>query len=70
VVDTHDDPNIPASTFRSWVIGTLFVVVGKFTNQLFNGPYRNIGIASNVAQLLCVLPALIYHDQRLTVYHG
>jgi hypothetical protein len=49
---------MPASTFRSWVIGTLFVVAGKFVNQFFNGPYRSIGIGSNVAQLLCVLSAL------------
>jgi hypothetical protein len=53
---------MPASTFRSWVIGTLFAVTGKFINQFSGGPYRDIGIGSNVAQLLCVLLALINHD--------
>ena len=70
MVDTHDVPNMPASTFRSWVIGILFVVTGTFINQLFYGQYREIGIGYNVAQLLCVLPALIHHDQRLMIYHG
>ena len=70
MVDTHDDPNMSASTFRSWVIGTLFVVASKFSYLSFSSPYRGIGIGSNVPQLLCVLPALILHEQRLTIYHG
>jgi hypothetical protein len=57
VVDTHDDPNMPASTFRSWVIGTLFVVASQSTYLSFNNPYLGIGIGSNVPQLLCVLSA-------------
>ena len=69
-VDTHDDPNMPASTFRSWVIGTLFIVTNQFIYQPSGGPYRGIGIGSNIAQLVCVLPALIHHDQRLMVYDG
>jgi len=28
VVDNHDDPTIPASTFRAWLIGTIFVAAG------------------------------------------
>jgi hypothetical protein len=43
---------MPASTFRSWVIGTLFIVASQFTYLTFNGPYRGIGIGSNIAQLL------------------
>jgi hypothetical protein len=70
VVDNHDDPNIPASTFRSWVIGTLFVAAGAFINQFFSIQYPSISVGSNVAQLLCVPPALIPHKQRLTVYRG
>jgi hypothetical protein len=70
VVDTHDDPNMPASTFRSWVIGTLIVVASQLTNQFFTSSHRNIGIGSNVAQFLCVLPALIHHEQQPTIYHG
>ena len=32
VVDNHDDPLMPASTFRAWFIGTIFVVVGYVDN--------------------------------------
>ena len=28
VVDNHDDIAMPASTFRAWFIGTIFVVAG------------------------------------------
>ena len=70
VVDNHDDPNLSASTFRSWVIGTVFVAAGGFINQFFSIRYPGIGVGSNVAQLLCVPPALSPHEQRLTVYHG
>ena len=70
VVDNHDDPNLSASTFRSWVIGILFAAAGGFINQFFSIRYPNIGVGSEVAQLLCVLPALIPHEQRLTVDHG
>lgn len=28
VVANHDDPSVPASTFRTWVIGTIFVAAG------------------------------------------
>jgi hypothetical protein len=58
VVDNHDDPNLSASTFRSWVIGTIFVAGGGFINQFFSIRYPGIGVSSKVAQLLCVLPAL------------
>jgi hypothetical protein len=69
VVDNHDDPNMPASTFRSWVIGTLFVAVAGFINQFFIIRYPNVGVEATVAQLLCALPSLIPHEQRLTVEH-
>jgi hypothetical protein len=52
VVENHDDPNMPASTFRSWVIGTLFVAAAGFINQFFSIRFTNISIGSNVAQLL------------------
>jgi len=48
-----------ASTFRSWVIGTLFVVMGGFINQFFSIRYPGISVGANVAQLLCVSSALI-----------
>jgi hypothetical protein len=70
VVDNHDDPDLPANTFRSWVIGTIFVAAGGFINQFFSIRNPDIGVGSNVAQLLCVPPTLIPHKQRLTVYRG
>ena len=54
VVDNHDDPDMAASTFRSWVIGTIFVAAGGFINQFFSIRYPGIGVGANVAQLLCV----------------
>jgi hypothetical protein len=62
VVDNHDDPNLVASTFRSWIIGTLFVTVGSFINQFFVIRYPGITIDSGLAQLLCVLPALVPYE--------
>ena len=43
-----------AGTFRSWVIGTLFVLVGGFINQFFSIRYPGITVGANVAQLLSV----------------
>jgi hypothetical protein len=70
VVDNHDDPNIPASTFRSWIIGTVLVAAGGFINQFLSIRYPGTRVGSNVAQLLCVPPALIPHKQWLMVYRG
>ena len=70
VVDNHDDRNMPVSTFRSWFIGTLYIAAAAAINQFFGIRYPSIGITSDVAQLLWVLPALIPHKQQLTVYHG
>jgi hypothetical protein len=70
VADNHDDPNMPASTFRSWVIGTLFIVAGRIFNWSFSIGGSSTSVGSSVAQLLCVLPALIHRKQQLTVYRG
>jgi hypothetical protein len=70
VVENRDDPNLPASTFRSWVVGTLFVAAASFINQFFGERYPDIYVGSIVAQLLCVLPTLIPHEQKLMVDHG
>ena len=70
VVDNHDDSKMPASTFRSWVIGTLLVGADSFINQFFSIRYSGASFDPNVAQLLCVLPTLITHEQRLTGYRG
>ncbi|KAK0448152.1 OPT-domain-containing protein [Armillaria borealis] len=52
VVDNHDDPNLPALTFRAVVIGLIYVVIGAFLNQFFSIRQPGITITSNVAQLL------------------
>lgn len=52
VVDNHDDPDIPASTFRSWVIGIIFVAAGGFINQFFSIRQPGILVTANVAQVL------------------
>jgi len=52
VVDNHDDPTIPASTVRAWVIGLVFVAAGAFINQFFSIRYPSITVGSNVAQVL------------------
>ena len=33
VVDNRDDPAMPASTFRAWFIGTIFVAAGYVNNH-------------------------------------
>ena len=70
VVGNHDNPDMPASTLRSWDIGTLFVAATAFIDQFFSIRCPSIFVGSGVAQLLCVLPALNYHKQWLTVYCG
>ena len=35
VVDNHDDPTMPASTFRAWFIGTILVAAGYVNNHFF-----------------------------------
>ncbi|KDQ62166.1 hypothetical protein JAAARDRAFT_65967 [Jaapia argillacea MUCL 33604] len=52
VVDNHDDPSMPASTFRAWTIGLIYVCLGAFINQFFSIRQPGIGVGSNVAQLL------------------
>jgi len=52
VVDNHDDPSTPASTFRAWFIGIIFVAAGGFINQFFDIRYPGISVGPNVAQLL------------------
>ena len=69
VVNNHDDPNMAASTFRSWVIGTLFVAAGGFINQFFIIRYPGVSVGFDAAQLLYVPPSNP-HKQRLTVDRG
>lgn len=52
VVDNADDPALPVSTIRAWLIGVVLVVIGAFINQLFDIRQPSITISSNVAQLV------------------
>jgi len=52
VVENTDDPNMPSSTIRTWVIGLLFVLGLAFVNQLFTIRQPGIIVMANVAQLL------------------
>ncbi|KAJ6493804.1 OPT oligopeptide transporter protein-domain-containing protein, partial [Mycena vulgaris] len=52
VVSNHDDPTVPAGTFRAWFIGTIFVAAGGFINQFFSIRFPGIGVGTNVAQVL------------------
>ncbi|KAK8134922.1 hypothetical protein PG984_006934 [Apiospora sp. TS-2023a] len=52
VVDNHDDPTIPCSTIRAWIIGMAFAVLLSFVNQLFSIRQPAITVQANVAQLL------------------
>ncbi|ORX33445.1 OPT oligopeptide transporter protein-domain-containing protein [Kockovaella imperatae] len=50
--ETTDDPTMPVMTFRSFLIGTIFAVVGSFIDTLFSFRQPAIGIGTSVAQLL------------------
>lgn len=52
VVDNTDDPNMPSSTIRAWIIGLFFVIILAFVNQLFSIRQPAIGIGASVAQIL------------------
>ncbi|KAJ7106268.1 OPT-domain-containing protein [Mycena epipterygia] len=69
VVDNHDDPRVPASIFRTWVIGTLFVSIRQvvlFPKFIRDSKLRavasstsssafGISVGPNVAQI-CAVP--------------
>ena len=51
VVSNKDDPSVPSSTIRVWVIGLTFSVIMAFINQLFSIRQPSIHISGHVAQL-------------------
>ncbi|KAF7303999.1 OPT-domain-containing protein [Mycena indigotica] len=51
-VVSNRDEDVPAGTFRAWLIGTIFVAAGGFINQFFSIRFPGIGVGSNVAQVL------------------
>lgn len=52
VIDNHDDPNLPVSTVRAWVLGLFFAGFIAFVNQLFSIRLPPISLTGDVAQLL------------------
>lgn len=52
VVDNHDDPTMPCSTIRAWVIGIFFSCAIAFLNGFFEIRYPSITVTQNVPQLL------------------
>ncbi|KAH8117482.1 oligopeptide transporter [Phellopilus nigrolimitatus] len=51
-VANTDDPSMPASTIRSWVIGLIFAIIMSGLNQFFFFRYPSVTIGNLVAQLL------------------
>lgn len=51
-VPNTDDPDMPVSTLRAWVIGVVFTMLGSGINQFFSMRYPSVTISSIVAQLL------------------
>ncbi|ROV94784.1 hypothetical protein VMCG_08848 [Cytospora schulzeri] len=52
VVDPVDDPSLPVNTFRVWVLGTFFVILGTGVDQFFSLRYPGIWVYSYLAQFL------------------
>ncbi|KAJ6565020.1 OPT-domain-containing protein [Mycena vulgaris] len=52
IVDNYDDPRVSGATFRTLVIGTIFVGTGAFINQFFSIRFPTITVYANFAQVL------------------
>ncbi|KAJ7741785.1 OPT-domain-containing protein [Mycena maculata] len=68
VVSNHDDTSVPVSTFRTWVIGTIFVAAGGFINQFFSIRFPGISVGSNVAQVLAYPAAKLLEFLPMTQF--
>ncbi|KAF7377765.1 Glutathione transporter 1 [Mycena sanguinolenta] len=51
-VANFDDPEMPASTIRSWTLGLLFSIVIPGMNQFFHFRYPSVNVGPVVAQLI------------------
>ncbi|KAJ7471298.1 small oligopeptide transporter, partial [Mycena galericulata] len=51
-VANFDDPQMPASTIRSWALGLLFAILIPGMNQFFHFRYPSVNVGSVVAQLI------------------
>lgn len=52
VVDNTDDVTTPVNTFRVWVLGTIFAILGTGIDQFFSLRYPGISIYSYLVQFL------------------
>lgn len=52
VVDPVDDPGLPVNTFRVWVLGTAFAILGTGIDQFFSLRYPGLSIYSYLIQFL------------------
>lgn len=51
VTDPYDDPSIPCETFRVYLIGLIWTVLGTFINTYFQDRQPSIALSSAVVQL-------------------
>ncbi|KAJ3500601.1 hypothetical protein NLJ89_g9722 [Agrocybe chaxingu] len=51
-VANFDDPEMPASTFRAWILGLFWAILISGMNQFFYFRYPSVAIGGLVAQLL------------------
>ncbi|KAK9364971.1 OPT oligopeptide transporter protein-domain-containing protein [Lipomyces kononenkoae] len=52
VCDPFDDPEMPCETFRAYLLGLLWVVIGSFVNQLFYFRQPPLNLRAAAIQLL------------------
>ncbi|KAM7192183.1 OPT oligopeptide transporter domain containing protein [Rhypophila sp. PSN 637] len=72
VVDNHDDPTLPVSTIRAWVIGIFFSCCISFINAFFEIRLPGIWVEAAVPQLLAYpvgrLCARVLPDKGFTLF--
>ncbi|PVH13552.1 OPT family small oligopeptide transporter [Candidozyma duobushaemuli] len=51
VTDPYDDPETPCETFRVYVLGLIWVILGTFIGQYFSERQPGIGLGTSVVQL-------------------
>ncbi|KAH7267664.1 OPT oligopeptide transporter protein-domain-containing protein [Fusarium redolens] len=54
VVDDTDDPTLPVGTFRVFLLGTIFAIVGTGVEQFFSLRMPPIGLSTFVVQILAL----------------
>ncbi|KAH7208801.1 OPT oligopeptide transporter protein-domain-containing protein [Fusarium oxysporum] len=54
VVDDTDDPTLPVGTFRVFLLGTIFAIVGTGVEQFFSLRMPPIGLSTFIVQILAL----------------